>query len=174
MANTYTLIESQTLGSNQASVTLGSGGTIPQTYTDLQVVYSARSSTGSGYSNNLFTTFNGATSRYYEYTMYYPGGSLGSTSKSNVDPYFNWVALAQGAETNTWSSGQFYITNYTSSNPKSISVEYTSEGNNSSVWMMVNGATWNPTSNVPITSITFTHSNIVAGSTFYLYGIKNS
>jgi hypothetical protein len=174
MANTYTLIESQTLGSNQASVTLGVGGTIPQTYTDLQVLYSARSSTGSGYANNLFTTFNGATSRYYEYTVYLAGTSLGSTSKSNADPYFNWVALAQGAETDTWSTGQFYIPNYTSSIPKSISVEWTSEGNSNQVWMMMNGATWNPTSNVPITSITFTHSNILAGSTFQLYGIKNS
>ena len=178
MANTYRLIEAQTLGSNQASVTLGAGGTIPQTYTDLQVLYSTKhtSTTAGGYSWNLYLTFNGATSRYYELLLYNAYGSLGSTSKSNVDPYLNWSVLAQGSGgSNTFSTGQFYITNYTSSNPKSISSEFVSEDNGTAApWSIMNAGLWDPSSNAPITSMTISASSIMAGSTFYLYGIKNS
>jgi hypothetical protein len=176
MANTYKLIEAQTLGSNQASITLGAGGTIPQTYTDLQVLYSTKHTATSGYSYNLFLAFNGATSRYYELLLYNAGGgSLGSTNKPNVDPYLNWSALAQGSgNSNMFSTGQFYITNYTSSNPKSISSEFVSEDNTTTPWSIMNAGLWDPTSNVPITSMTLSASSIKAGSTFYLYGIKNS
>ena len=43
--STFVLIEKYTVGAGGvSSVTLGSGGTIPQTYTDLVVKVSARSS----------------------------------------------------------------------------------------------------------------------------------
>ena len=173
MANTYTLIEAKTIATAVGSVTFSA---IPQTYTDLQILYSARRSAGSDYAGNLYLTFNGATSRYYEILLYQAGASVGSVAKSNVDAYLNWTALAQSLGTNVWSSGQFYIPNYTSSNAKLISSEFVSEDTNTNPWFLINAASWNPTSNVPITSITFTpaSNNIASGSTFYLYGIKNS
>ena len=173
MANTYQLIQAETLSSSQATVAFTS---IPQTYTDLVMLFSLRNNTGSNYAGNAFLTFNGTTSRYYEVLLYNAGGSLGSTSKSNVDPYLNWAALSQGGGTSTWGNGQFYIPNYTSSNAKSISTDYIAEDNNADPWMMLNTGLWNPTTNAAITSMSFTTNSgqLVANSTFYLYGIKNS
>ena len=173
MAN-MKLIETKTVGAGGVAFVTFSA--IPQTYTDLQILYSARRSAGSDYAGNLYLTFNGATSRYYETLLYQAGGSVGSVAKSNVDAYLNWTALAQSLGTNVWSSGQFYIPNYTSSNAKLISSEFVSEDTNTNPWFLINAALWDPTSNVPITSITFTpaSNNIASGSTFYLYGIKNS
>jgi hypothetical protein len=173
MAN-MRLIETKTVGAGGvANIEFTS---IPQTYTDLRIVYSARSTSGSGYSVNLYLTFNNSTSRYYENLLYSSAGIMGGTNKSNTDPYLNWATLAQGAETNVWTSGQVYITNYTSSNSKSLSSDFVSEGNNTSPWQMLNAGAWNPTSNVAITSIKATSSagNIAEGSTFYLYGVSNT
>jgi hypothetical protein len=173
MANTFTLIEARTLSSSQTTVAFTS---IPQTYSDLQMVFSLRNSTGADWAGNAYLTFNGATSRYYELLLYKAGTSLGSTAKNNADPYLNWAALSQGGGTSTWASGQFYIPNYTNSNAKSISTDYVSEDNSTSPWMMLNSGLWNPTTNAPITSMSFTANagQFVANSTFYLYGIKNS
>jgi len=176
MANTFTLIEAQTLSSNQTTVTLGSGGTIPQTYTDLQLVYSLRNTTGSDYANNARLTFNGATSRYYEMLFYSAAGTLGAVDAQNTKAYLDWPVLSQGAGTSIFASGQFYIANYTSTNPKSGLSDYVSENNAATPWLAMNASYWNPTSNVAITSMSFTNNTgqFAQYSSFYLYGIKNS
>jgi hypothetical protein len=172
MANTFTLIQVQTLSSNQTTVTFTS---IPQTYTDLQLVYSVRNTTGANYAGNAYLTFNGATSRYYEMLFYNASGEIGAVGKANVDPYLQWPVLSQGAGTSIFSSGQFYIANYTSTNPKSGLSDWVSE-DTVTPWMTFNASYWDPTSNVAITSMSFTsHLNQFAQySSFYLYGIKNS
>jgi hypothetical protein len=57
MANTYTLIESQVLGSSAASVTFSA---IPATYTDLVLRVSARTDAD----DTSLITFNGTTTGY--------------------------------------------------------------------------------------------------------------
>ena len=170
MAN-MTLIETKTVGAG--GIAAVDFTAIPQTYTDLQIVYSSRTTSGTGYSQNLYLTFNNTTSRYYETLLYNAAASVGATNKQNTDPYLNWSALAQAAETNIWGSGQFYVAGYTTNNPKSISSEYVSEGSNNLPWSMINAGLWNPTSNAPITSVKLTSSagNVQEGSIFSLYGI---
>ena len=58
MANTYTLIQAQTLVSSAASVTFSS---IPGTYTDLKIVASSRNASTFGTS---YVRFNGTTTGY--------------------------------------------------------------------------------------------------------------
>ena len=59
MANTYTLIASQTVGSGGASAI--NFGSIPNTYTDLLVKVSARMSSANG---SAGITFNGTNTNY--------------------------------------------------------------------------------------------------------------
>jgi hypothetical protein len=176
MANTYTLIEAKTLGSAVASVTFSS---IPQTYTDLKLVMSARTTAGGNVSDNAHLSFNNASDRYYEILLYGVGdGSNGSASASNANTYLQWGGSATGssATTNTFGNAEVYIPNYTSSNGKSISVDWVNESNVTSAWVALSAGLWNPTTNAAITSLKVearaAATSFAVYSTFYLYGIK--
>ena len=172
MANTFTLIEAQTLSSSVASVTLGSGGTIPQTYTDLVVKMSIRDSRSNNPYNELTVSFNGSPT-YSRKTIYGTGSSAGSEGDSTG----NWVYSDTATATaSTFSNAELYIPNYTSSNNKSISSDSVTE-NNSGTGNTVILVAGLATLTSAITSITFTpnaSNTLEQYSTFYLYGIKNS
>jgi hypothetical protein len=171
MANTYTLISSSTVGGGGASsVTFSS---IPNTYTDLKVVLSAR--TQSPYeSDNAFVTFNGSSSGYSERVLFDINGTVYSFSATSA--YINWAGISSGngATANTFGNSEFYIPNYTSSNYKSLSADGVHENNSTPISLAITAALWSNTA--AITSITLTPQNpsFVGGSSFYLYGIKNS
>jgi len=76
MANTYTLIEAKTLGSNTANVTFSS---IPQTYTDLLLKTSLRY-TGSS-ADSVKMLFNNSSSNYN--FKYLEGNGSSASSGSN-------------------------------------------------------------------------------------------
>lgn len=171
MAATYTLIESYTVGAGGASsVTLGSGGTIPQTYTDLKLLWSGRttrSSTGS----YAYISFNGSTSTFSGLLL--GGYGTGTTSASQTQPA--GIETDANATASTFANNEIYIPNYTSSNYKSFSVDSVSENNGSTGFNYLFAGLWSTGS--AITSITITPEsggNWVQYSTFYLYGIKNS
>ena len=66
--STYVLIEKYTVGSGGvSSVTLGSGGTIPQTYTDLKIFASIRTNRTASNAENIRLQFNGDTSSSYSW-----------------------------------------------------------------------------------------------------------
>jgi hypothetical protein len=170
MANTYTLIEAKTLSTTPSSVTFSS---IPQTYTDLKLVVSAK--TQSIYeSDGAYVTFNGSSSGYSERTLMNINGTMYSFNASSA--FINWgiVCTGAGATANTFGNSEMYIPNYTSSNSKSTSSEISQENNGTATVMAITAALWS--NSAAITSITLTaqNPNFVSGSTFYLYGIKNS
>jgi hypothetical protein len=68
---TYTLIESQVLGSTTASVTFSA---IDQTFTDLVLKYSPRGSAAYA-ASNLIMKFNGSTSGYSDRLLYTNNGT---------------------------------------------------------------------------------------------------
>jgi hypothetical protein len=83
-----------------------------------------------------------------------------------------WPVLSQGAGTSIFSSGQFYIANYTSTNPKSGLSDWVSE-DTVTPWMTFNASYWDPTSNVAITSMSFTsHLNQFA-QIFIILPLRN-
>jgi hypothetical protein len=172
MANTYTLIEAQTLSSAATSVTLGSGGTIPQTYTDLKVVISARSDR-SYVNDSLGLKPNNSTSNRSGLTLQGSGSAASTTTTTGEIIY---AALdGNTATANTFSNIEIYCPNYTSSNYKSFSADGVMETNASTAYVSLNAWLWSDVS--AITSLVFypiVGSNFVQYSTFYLYGIKNS
>ena len=177
MANTLTLITSSTVGSGgAASVTLSS---IPQTYTDLKVVVSGRS-TSWGYSyNNLYITINGSPTgtSYSDINVFSVGTSTGSFGHSGQNQPWTAATPSTAATSNTFSNTEIYIPNYTSSRHKTISTNgivartLTANGD---VFLNFMAGLWADTS--AVTSLVFTTdvTDFVQGSTFYLYGIKNS
>ena len=169
MANTFVLIEAQTLGSSAASITLGSGGTIPQTYTDLKVVFSPRHTTAE-ISNDVQISFNGNTSNFTGIRVYGDGSAVSTDTNAMA------VGTTPGstATANTFGSNEIYIPSYTSANYKSFLTNQIGERNAVGAYQILTSNLWYNTA--PITSITLNPGagSFVQHSTFYLYGIKNS
>lgn len=173
MANTFELIELVTTASTASTVTLGSGGTIPQTYTDLYIVASPQIGTSDG--ATYFSVRMNASTSNTAGSYLLANGNAGSVSGSNFGIFLyagstNQVGFGNG----NW----LYIANYTRTNYyKSAISNYLYKKNDSSTGQYVGFSTNTWESNAAITSITFNPSNsgvIQAGSKFYLYGIKNS
>jgi hypothetical protein len=166
MANTYTLIEAKTLGSNVASVTYSS---IPSTFTDLTLLASVRS-TRAYTIDDLVIQFNSSSGSHSCKILYGTGASTFSGSTSDIRA----SAAANNETSNVYSNTNFYIPNYTSANYKSVSADSVNENNATEAWATLTAGLWSSTA--AITSITLfaNNGNLMAGSTFYLYGISNS
>jgi hypothetical protein len=175
MPSTYQLISSTTLTSSVATVTLSS---IPSTFTDLVVKFMARTD-ASGFTNDpMGLRFNGVTTSNYAYTFLRGDGSgSGTTYSPMTTETSGYVALinASTATSNTFSNGEVYIPNYTSSTQKPSSAFTAMENNSSTAYVTVTANLG--TATTAISSITFLSrngANFISGSSFYLYGIKNS
>lgn len=174
MPATYTLIASNTLSSSAASVTFSS---IPATYTDLVLRFSARSDLAGQITTTALITVNSNTSNY-SYTYLLAQGTSGSQLSGLASAQTAAIGLyATGATatSNTFGSTELYFPSYAGSANKVMSSFGTTENNgtNSSIAVVAN--LWSNTS--AISSITLTaagSSNFVSGSSFFLYGLKNS
>lgn len=168
MANTYTLIQSITVGAGgAASIAFSS---IPQTYTDLVLVSSLRSTSTS---NDLAMTlaFNGSTSNFTSIYLY--GNIPGGTAVSGSNAFYHGNLNGNGSTANIFTSTSLYIPNYAGSTNKSYSVNNTMENNSTTSYPFLVAGLWSVTS--AITSITISNaSNFAQYSSASLYGIKNS
>ena len=181
MPANYVLLQRIELNASAASVTFAN---IPQTgYTDLKVVASARSDYngaggGSNIRDNLNYYFNGlAASGNWSGRQFYgiPGVVVGSGNYSSGDSGTFGYSNGAGNTANTFSSCELYIANYASSTFKSLSTKGASESNASSTGLSINAGLYSSTA--AITSIKVSPingPNWITGSSFYLYGIKNS
>lgn len=172
MANTYTLISSNTLSSSAASVTFSS---IPATYTDLKLVALARTAWGTDTNDQFRMQLNGDTGANYTYSQITGTGSV-------VDPGYATTTFIINPQTNTsamttsiFASHEVYIPNYSGSTNKTLSSDNVSEQNNTLSYASLYAGFWSNTAAInSMTLFTFRGSGFVSGSSFYLYGIKNS
>jgi hypothetical protein len=173
MPSSRTLISSQVLSSAAASVTFSS---IPSIYTDLIALITIRSDSAST-ENSLQVRVNGSNTSYSETYMRAQGGSTGS-GRGSFGYLLNSYATNGSASTaNTFGTSEHYFPNYAGSANKVIGEFSVSEGNDTTYpGIAATAGLWSNTS--AITSITFTPSGavngFVSGSSFRLYGIKNS
>jgi len=159
-------IETIELTSSQSSITFSS---IPQDYDDLIVLVSGRSDR-SATSDGLKMELNSSSSNFSRVRLV-GNGSSASTSSSS-DNFVGQCLAASTSTSNTFGSTQIYISNYTLSQSKSISVEAVSENNSTTAFQELLALLWS--NNSAITSISFVttnSANFVTGSIISLFGV---
>jgi hypothetical protein len=169
-ANTYTLISSQVLGSATATVTFNS---IPSTYTDLILRVSARST---GNIDLVTLTFNGDTATNYSRTMLRGSGSAAdsSTQSSQTSLSLDGTTDPSSYTANTFASCDIYIPSYTASQNKPNSSFGATETNATAAYIISQANLWRNTAAITSIALGPSGTTFVTGSSFYLYGIKNS
>lgn len=163
------------------TIVVGSGGIntinftlIPQTYTDLYLVLSGRSSVVSD-SDPVYIRFNGSSSNYTMKTIYGDGVNSGTANTPAGISTGIWAAAASGANTasNIFSNTSWYISNYTSSSNKIIASDGVNESSTSvSNYSAMTAGIW--ANSAPINQITIhlSNSSFVQHSSATLYGIR--
>jgi hypothetical protein len=173
MPSTYTLISSNVLSSSAASVTFSA---IPSTYTDLVLRLSTRTDLADT-SVNIYTRFNGDTASNYSITRVanYAGGPDSARNSSQVR--FTQAPWSEGTNltANTFANSELYIPSYTASQNKPLSVFDAVENNNATTaYVIATASLWRNTAAITSIEMLPYSGNFVSGSSFYLYGIKNS
>ena len=174
MANTFTLISSVTVGSGGAANI--SFTSIPQTYTDLLLKVSART-TYTQVADNIVLQFNGDTGANYSFKRLESDGSAVATggASSNANYFILGYCAGDTATSNTFGSTESYIPNYTGSNYKSAGNVGVSENNATLSYMAMTATIWNQTSAITsIRAYSFDSGDFKQYSTAYLYGISNA
>lgn len=166
MAITYTAIATTTVGSGGASTI--DFQSIPATYTDLILKWSLRDTTGSFWAtlalNNSTSSFTG---------KYIQGEGTGVDKGNMTNSSLFAIVNGSGTTASSFSNGEAYFTNYTSSNNKSISNNAVTENNGAVAYMRMQAFLWS--NSAAIDRITLTAGGTFAQySTATLYGIKNT
>jgi hypothetical protein len=169
MANTYTLIQAQTLASSAASVTFSS---IPATYTDLVLRHSSRATTSNV---QLYMKVNGATTGLSVTLLGGDGGTAFSYNSPSGYPG-EWLGFKDRSTdtANTFGSGEVYIPSYTVSQNKPFSTVSVTENNASDAFIGLGAKLWSNTTAITSLEIYGQSGDLATHSSFYLYGIKNS
>jgi hypothetical protein len=160
MPRTYEPITTQTLGSNQSTITLSS---IPGTYTDLIIVASGASTSG----GSMKARFNGDTASNYSTTYVYGDGS--SVVSGRISNDASGIAGSRNG-IGSQGGGIMQINNYSDSTTfkSMLSRQF---GFDQIAWLSV--GRWRSTA--AITTIAFTDESggqFTTGFTITLYGIK--
>tara|TARA_R110000868_G_scaffold400297_1_gene674583 strand:- start:182 stop:676 length:495 start_codon:yes stop_codon:yes gene_type:complete len=157
--NTYEPISSTTLGSSQTNLTFSS---IPGTYTDLIIIYQAKSST-TGF--DAYMRFNADAGANYSATYASGNGSAGESGRQANNTGIlldNYGAVF----TTAFNMTRINVMNYANTTTYKTALmrsDYAASGTDMIVGMWRNTAA--------ITSITIVGSSFATGSTFTLYGI---
>jgi hypothetical protein len=167
MANTYEIIDKVTLTSTQASITFSS---IPGTYTDLLVKLSARTDWSNGINaDGILIRPNSSSTNMTARRL--TGSGSTADSDTNIGP----ITTANASSTsNTFGNSEIYIPNYAGSTNKSMSIDGVSESNTTTTYLGLFANLWSNTSVISSLQILGQNGSFVSGSSFYLYGIKNS
>ena len=170
MPSTYTLISSNVLASSAASVTFSA---IPSTYTDLVLRFSARTNKAAVW-EQVQLRINGTTTNKSARWLVGNGGSASSVAYTN----FVGSIPAASATSNTFGSTEIYLPSYLSSTNKPLSTFNVAENNSSTAGdteIDAIAGLWSNTTVISSLEInTGSANSFISGSSFYLYGIKNS
>jgi len=174
MPTTYTKIATVTVGSGGASSIAFSS--IPNTFTDIKLVISARTNQ-SAYNDNSIVLFNSdAGANYTSRRLNAEGSTVDSSTATSQNGFYYLNFNGSSATSNTFCNNEMYIPNYTSSNQKSFSVDRAIENNSSTLNLIsIFAGIWTGTAAITSISIAPYYGTLfVQHSTATLYGIKNS
>jgi hypothetical protein len=169
MANTLIPIQTYTLTSTTASVTFSN---IPQNYTDIKIVASARTARSDN-GDYALLSLNGSEAN--SGVTFWGYGTTVATSNTT-----NNVLIVPGntATSSVFGNLELYCPNYTNSGNKTVSTDSSAEDNTvSSNGNSIGSLLWSSGSAATsaVTSITLTgrFGSFLSGSTFTLYGVSN-
>jgi len=172
MANTYTKIAAVNLTSGSASSM--DFTSIPSTYTDLEILISARATSGG--EDSITMKVNGlTTSIYSQKALEGNGASASSFSQSGINTAVRAGVIDGATDTaSTFSSTSIYIPNYAGANNKVTSNATTPETNGTTAYM--NLLAYQVATTGAITSISLypNTGSFAQYSTATLYGISKS
>lgn len=168
MAKTFFKLAQTTLTSAYGSVNFSS---IPQTYTHLVLLSSARTNYGSGFYSNGFIRLNNTTSTYYGTVL--EGTTAFNDSGSSVNGIRCDFPAPGSASANNFNVSETWIHNYAGAAHKSGTQElYVPNQSGSNTFIDRRGWHWASTNAVTSINITTAGSGqFVAGTTWTLYGI---
>jgi hypothetical protein len=172
MPSTYQLISSNVLSSTAASVTFSA---IPATYTDLVLKTSLRSDSGLNY-DQILLRFNAESgSRYSDTYLSSLGTAANSSQSADATASFMRFSGGDSAPANTFSNGEIYIPSYTASQRKPFFNFMAAEDNISTARLAMSASLFRESTVISSISCAPTSGTVwSAGSSFYLYGVKNS
>lgn len=169
---TYVALAKAVSTGSSTTVTFSS---IPSTYTDLILLFTARSNGSSGYI--FFNNQTAPQTTYSQTFLYNAGSSVLSGRNTNTNGIIYFSINSTSATANTFSNVEIYIPNYSGSTNKCYSASIISEDNVATTGFAYQNAQaglWTNTAAINAVSIISTSGNFVSGSRFDLYGIKNS
>lgn len=163
-----TKIEHIEVGSGgAASITFTSTATIPTDYTDLMLVYSARTDRAST-DEVIYLSFNSETTGF---SSKYLDGNGSSASTSGLARYAG-NASAATATSDTFGSTTIYLPNYRSAANKSYSVDSVTENNATGAQQILIAGLRSDTDAIDTITLTPAFGNdFVQYSSFTLFGI---
>jgi len=173
MPSTYLLIASNVLSSSQASVTFSA---IPSTYTDLVLRMSTR--TDRLNNTNMISLFlnqdeNSPTTTSSHTRIESNGSAASSARNSNTSAIFGSYTSTANNTTSTFGSQEIYIPSYLVAQNKPVSIIAFQETNAATPPLTgISAGLWRDTASVSSIYLYPQGFNFVAGSSFYLYGIK--
>jgi hypothetical protein len=172
MANTFIKIETVTVGSGGTSTITFSS--IPQTYTDLKIVCSARFASAVNV-GTLEIYFNGNDAIGTSKVVYGETSGTGSFTRAYVQAGYS---PAGNATSSVFGTSEVYIPNYTGSTNKSVGSNTVTENNATGYQSGVQAAVaglWSSTAAITSATIRSVDAgNFVQYTTATLYGIKSS
>ena len=172
MANTYTLIQAQTLSSSASTVTFSS---IPATYTDLCLRWSARDDQANYTQTTRMRLNSSAVSEYSWTQLYDSAGTVGSyTSGTAANNQFAYGSNGTSSTSNTFTNYEVYFPSYTVAQNKPFGAFGVNEDNSTNGYIIASAHLWRNTAAINTILLFPNTGNYVSGSSFYLYGIKNS
>lgn len=140
---------------------------IPQTFSDLEIIYSAKN-TASG-ANEVRVQLNSTSAT----TGRFMDNGAGSP-RAGVSGNVNGIIQGTDYTPNTYSRNRLYIPNYTGNQLKVMSVQYQSENNATAAYAGMSACYFNVTTGVTSITLTPATGNFEAGCSFEVYGYVNA
>jgi hypothetical protein len=162
------------------AVSVGSGGaasidfsSIPSTYTDLVVFFSARGVATSDFPATGLK-FNGSATSYSSRFLL-GSGSAASSGVGGTSTYIRLGNADGSIQTgSTFASTFIYIPNYAGSTNKSVSIDMVSESNTTAAYSNLSAGLWSNTATISSISLFIDGANLAQYSSAYLYGVSNA
>jgi hypothetical protein len=170
MTTTFVKIQTATVGAGGASSI--DFTSIPQTYTDLQIVCSLKSSYSGSQWSQVYVKFNTSSASMSNRYLFGNGSTFGSGADVNTTGGFATTGGTGG--TSAFANNLIYISNYTSSNNKSFMTDTVPEMNAVSSLLVLSANLWSNSAAINAVSIVDYNASFVQYSTATLYGIKSS